>query len=197
MASPSPESVRFFVALLPPPPVQDAITAIKQDIERRFGSRAALRSPPHITLQPPFVWSLERLDELQHHLRRFARQQRPIPVVLEGFNAFAPRVIYIYVHQTAAVMALQPALVTHLETHCGLREGYRDLSSNRRASWPFTPHVTVGFRDLRPAAFHQAWAEFEHRPFSADFKVPSLTLLRHDGQIWRIFSEQPLGAPKA
>lgn len=197
MASPSPESARFFVALLPPQPVQDAITAIKQDIEQRFGSRAALRSPPHITLQPPFDWSLARLDELQHQLHGFARQQRPIPIVLEGFSAFPPRVIYIYVHQTAAVMALQPSLVAHLETHCGLREGYRDPGSNRRAPWPFTPHVTVGFRDLRPEAFYQAWAEFEHHPFLAKFEVPSLTLLRHDGQIWRIFSEQPLGAPKA
>lgn len=191
MASPSPESARFFVALLPPQPVQDAITAIKQEIERRFGSRAALRSPPHITLQPPFDWPLERLDKLQHHLHRFARQQQPVPVVLEGFSAFPPRVIYVDVHQTAALIAVQPALIAHLETHCGLRQSYR-----ARAPWPFTPHVTVGFRDLTPAAFHQAWAEFEHRPFSANFEVPTLTLLRHDGQVWQIFSEQPLGAPK-
>jgi 2'-5' RNA ligase len=197
MASPAPQSARFFVALLPPQSVQEAITAIKQEIERRFGSRAALRSPPHITLQPPFTWSPDRLDELQHHLHGFARLQRPITVVLEGFSAFPPRVIYVNVHQTAAVMAIQPALVTHLETHCGLREGYREPTSNRRAPWPFTPHVTVGFRDLTPAAFHQAWAEFEHRPFSADFEVPTLTLLRHDGQVWQIFSELPLSAPKA
>ena len=194
MASPSPKSARFFVALLPPQPVQDTITVIKQEIEQRFGSRAALRSPPHITLQPPFGWSLERLDELQHHLHRFARQQRPVPIVLEGFNTFPPRVIYIDVHQTVALMAVQPALVAYLETHCGLRKGYR-ADDHRLASRPFTPHVTVGFRDLTPAAFHQAWAEFEHRPFSANFEVPTLTLLRHDGQVWQIFSELPLGAP--
>ncbi|MBD2113519.1 MULTISPECIES: 2'-5' RNA ligase family protein [Cyanophyceae] len=197
MASPSPKSARFFVALLPPQPVQDAVTAIKQEIEQRFSSRAALKSPPHITLQPPFNWSLERLDELQHHLHRFAHQQQPIPIVLEGFSAFPPRVIYIDVHQTAALMAVQPALIAHLETHCGLREGYRTGSDHRLAPWPFTPHVTVGFRDLAPAAFHQAWAEFEHRPFSAEFEVPTLTLLRHDGQVWQIFSELPLSASKA
>ena len=197
MASPSPESARFFVALLPPQAVREAVTAIKQEIGQRFSSRAALKSPPHITLQPPFNWSLERLDKLQHHLHRFAQQQRPIPIVLEGFSAFPPRVIYVDVHQTAALMAVQPALIVHLETHCGLREGYRTGSDHRRAPWPFTPHVTVGFRDLTPAAFHQAWAEFEHRPFSAEFEVPTLTLLRHDGQVWQIFSELPLSASKA
>lgn len=71
------------------------------------------------------------------------------------------------------------------------------VSPSPESAWPFTPHVTVGFRDLTPAAFHQAWAEFEHRSFSADFEVPTLTLLRHDGQKWQIFSELPLGAPKA
>lgn len=195
MANSSPESARFFVALLPPQPVQEAITAIKQEIKLRFGSQAALRSPPHITLQPPFEWSLDRLDELQHHLHGFAQQQPPIPVVLEGFSAFPPRVIYVDVCQTAAVMAVQPALVAHLKTHCGLEEGYRDSGSdNRLAPWPFTPHVTVGFRDLMPAAFHLAWAEFEQRPFRAEFVVSALTLLRHDGQKWQIFSEFPLNS---
>lgn len=195
MASPPPKSARFFVALLPPQSVQNAITAIKQEIGLRFGSRAALKSPPHITLQPPFEWSLERLGELQHHLYTFAHQQPSIPVVLEGFSAFPPRVIYVDVHQTAAVMAVQPALVAYLETHFGLCEGYREPGSDHRpAPWPFTPHATVGFRDLTPDAFHQAWAEFEHRPFSADFEVTTLTLLRHDGQKWQVFSEFPLNS---
>ncbi|MFQ4135636.1 2'-5' RNA ligase family protein [Nodosilinea sp. PGN35] len=195
MASPPPKSARFFVALLPPQLVQEAITAIQQDIKLRYGSQAALRSPPHITLQPPFDWPLDRLGELTHHLHQFVQQHPPIPVFLEGFNAFPPRVIYVDVHQTAALLALQPALVAHLETHCGLCQGYREPNSGRRrAPWPFTPHVTVGFRDLTPAAFHRAWAEFEQRPFAAEFVVPALTLLRHDGQKWQVFSEFPLNA---
>ncbi|MGB3310396.1 MAG: 2'-5' RNA ligase family protein [Nodosilinea sp.] len=179
-------SARFFVALLPPQALQDEITAIKQDIWQRFGSKAALKSPPHITLQPPFQWPLAEANKLEHHLEAFARTQPAVPIRLAGYSAFVPpRVIYIDVVQTAQLMAVQPAIAAYLEETCGIvdRVGKTRL---------FTPHVTVGFRDLTPAAFRLAWAEFQHRPFAADFVAQTLTLLRHDGQIWQTFSQLPL-----
>ncbi|WOD39152.1 2'-5' RNA ligase family protein [Nodosilinea sp. E11] len=173
---------RFFVALLPPKNLQETITAIQHDIGQRFGSKAALRSPPHITLQPPFQWPLDRTAELERSLHSWVCHQPPIPIALERFSAFAPRVIYIDVVQTPELMAIQPALITHLHKHCGLG----NASTQPR---PFCPHVTVAFRDLTPAAFRQAWPEFKQRPFSAEFVVSALTLLRHDGQRWQIFSD--------
>lgn len=178
---------RFFVALLPPQPLQDEITAIKQEIWQRFGSKAALKSPPHITLQPPFLWPLAEAPELERHLETFAQTQPAVPVQLQGYSAFAPRVIYVDVVQTARLMAVQDAIAPYLEQTCGIL----DRVGKTR---PFIPHVTVGFRDLSPAAFHRAWAEFEPRPFAAEFVAHALTLLRHDGHIWQIFSEFPLQA---
>lgn len=178
---------RFFVALLPPQPVQDEITAIKQEIWQRFGSKAALKSPPHVTLQPPFLWPLAETPELERHLEAFAQTQPAVPVQLKGYSAFAPRVIYIDVAQTARLMAVQAAIAAYLEETCGIV----DRVGKTR---PFTPHVTVGFRDLSPAAFRQAWAAFESRPFVAEFAAQALTLLRHDGHIWQIFSEFPLNS---
>jgi 2'-5' RNA ligase len=182
MASPFPTPARFFVALLLPQAVQAEITAIKQDIWQRFGSKAALRSPPHVTLQPPFQWPTDWVGDLEHHLTTFAQLQPTVPIILQNFNAFAPRVIYVDVVQTPGLMAIQPALMAHLEVTCGLV----DMVSKNR---PFRPHVTVGFRDLAPAAFRQAWAEFKVLPFAAEFVVPTLTLLRHNGQRWQIFGD--------
>ncbi|TVQ06894.1 MAG: 2'-5' RNA ligase family protein [Leptolyngbya sp. DLM2.Bin27] len=194
-----PAPARFFVALLPPQSVQAEITAIKQDIWQRFGSRAALSAPPHITLQPPFQWPLEQVSDLEQSLAALAQRQIPLPIALDGYSAFAPRVIYIDVVQTPGLMALQPQLMAHLETHCGIC----DPIAQTRA---FVPHVTVGFRDLTPEAFHRAWAELAQRPFAAEFIAPKLTLLhysapqgqpedeRHRGQKWQIFAEFSLNA---
>ncbi|WP_035985197.1 2'-5' RNA ligase family protein [Leptolyngbya sp. KIOST-1] len=176
---------RFFVALLPPQPLQAEITTIKQEIWQRFGSQAALRSPPHITLQPPFLWPQGDVTRLEQHLNAFAQTQFAIPVQLRGYSAFVPRVVYIDVVQTPELMAVQPAIAAHLEATCGIV----DRVGKTR---PFTPHLTVGFRDLSPAAFRQAWAEFESRPFEAEFLTQTLTLLRHDGRVWEIFSGFPL-----
>lgn len=191
----APRSARFFVALLPPVAVQDEITAIKRDIWQRFGSQGALNSPPHITLQPPFQWPEGQVGELEQVLADFARGRSPVPVQLQNFSAFAPRVIYVDVVHTEALMALQPGLMAHLEATCGI------VDAVAKGRPQFMPHATVGFKDLTREAFHAAWAEFKDRPFAAEFVVPQLTLLHHGGsssdrprdrlggQKWQIFSE--------
>ncbi|PSN10061.1 2'-5' RNA ligase [filamentous cyanobacterium CCT1] len=175
-------SAHFFVALLPSQALQDEITTIKHDIWQRFGSKAALRSPPHITLQPPFLWPLVEVNQLEHCLEAFARTQSAVPVRLKSYSAFAPRVIYIDVVQTPGLMAVQAAIAAHLEKTCGIVDRVGKTRS-------FTPHVTVGFRDLSPATFRLAWPEFEQRPFAAEFVASALTLLHHDGERWKVFSE--------
>ncbi|MGF1517333.1 MAG: 2'-5' RNA ligase family protein [Nodosilinea sp.] len=195
-----PGLAHFFVALLPPVAVQEEITAIQQEIWRRFGSQGALNSPPHITLQPPFHWAEGRVSELERVLAAFARGRSPVPVQLKNFSAFAPRVIYVDVVQTETLTALQLALMAHLETTCGI------VDAVAKGRPQFVPHATVGFRDLTREAFHDAWAEFQDRPFVAEFVVPQITLMRHGGQSgdrlnrfpgrqnWQIFSEFRLNA---
>lgn len=175
---------RFFIALLPPAEVQAEATAIKEYFQAQYQSQGALRSPPHVTLQPPFEWDKEDLSRLYEALAAFTLQQSPIPMTLSGFSAFPPRVIFIDVVKTPELMAVQPALMTHLEKTLGIVDA---RSKNRR----FAPHLTVAFRDLKPGAFRQAWPEFENRPFHAQFLVFDLTLLIHDGQRWQVDQHFP------
>ncbi|HBW56742.1 MAG TPA: 2'-5' RNA ligase, partial [Oscillatoriales bacterium UBA8482] len=56
---------------------------------------------------------------------------------------------------------------------------------------PFSPHVTVAFKDLSQTAFETAWVEFAQRPIYFEFTVPQLTLLIHNGQTWNIKTEFP------
>lgn len=175
---------RFFIALLPPPNVQAEATAIKEYFQTRYQSQGALRSPPHVTLQPPFEWAKDDLNRLSETLAAFALQQAPIPMTLSGFSAFPPRVIFIDVVKTPELLAVQSALMTYLETTLGIVDAQ---SKNRK----FAPHLTVAFRDLKPGAFRQAWPEFESRPFHAQFVVPELTLLIHNGQRWQVDQNFP------
>ncbi len=175
---------RFFIALLPSQAIQDYANAVKQVFVDRYGSRAALQSPPHITLQPPFEWSLAALPTLHQTLSEFALQHEPFFVSLSGFGAFAPRVIYINVVKTPALSALQAALMAQMEGALGIVDAVAKTRS-------FSPHMTVGFRDLTPENFELAWAEFQQRPLELEFVGTHLTLLQHDGQRWEVHSEFP------
>ncbi|HYW18790.1 MAG TPA: 2'-5' RNA ligase family protein [Nodularia sp. (in: cyanobacteria)] len=173
---------RFFIALLPPQYIQDYANEIKQHFADHYASRGAQKSPPHITLQPPFEWSDAKVSQLEASLREFAHQQQSIPITLNGYAAFPPRVIYIDVVKSQALLNLQTHLMAYVENNLEIV----DKTSQTR---PFTPHLTVAFRDLTKQNFRLAWPEFVQRSLNFNFMAENLTLLLHDGQRWHIKSE--------
>lgn len=170
---------RFFVALLPPIEVQEKVNEVKGVMRDRFNSKAAFRSPPHITLHAPFEWPVSAISRLQDSLSKFAYSQKPISITLDGYNAFAPHVIYIDVARRAGLMSLQPKLLAHLESDIS-------LTSKQDRKRTYVPHLTVAFRDLKPNMFRKAWAEFQRKEFHADFTASQLSLLAHNGKLWTV-----------
>ncbi len=175
---------RFFIALIPPEKVQELATKIKYDFAEIYNSKAALKSPPHVTLQPPFTWSLKDLPLLKEGLKTFAIHWGEIPMVLDGFSVFAPRVIYIKVEKTPDLLKMQKDLEIYLQDNFGIK----NVASKSRC---FCPHLTVGFRDLTPDNFHKAWSEYKDKLFTFEFNVQALTLLQHDGRRWQIEENYP------
>ncbi|ODG98936.1 2'-5' RNA ligase [Nostoc sp. KVJ20] len=173
---------RFFIALLPSQDIQDYVNQIKQDFADRYSSSGALKSPPHITLQPPFEWADANLPLLEASLKEFARGQQPLAITLRGFDAFVPRVVYINVVRSQDLLTLQANLMAYTESNLGIVD---QVSKTR----PFTPHITVAFRDLTKQNFKAAWPEFEKRQLHFEFTADKLTLLLHDGKRWNIKSE--------
>ncbi len=168
----------YFVALVPAPPLYDELMTIKEDFRQRYHSKAALRSPPHITLYMPFKWRPEREGRLRAALDRTAGLHAPFPVQLTGFGAFPPRVIYVQVAENPPLNALQAAVLQTARQQWKL-----NLPVTAR---PFVPHLTVAFRDLRKTAFQLAWEEYRHKLFEACFEAEDVCLLRHDGQRWQV-----------
>ncbi|MEA5497663.1 2'-5' RNA ligase family protein [Limnoraphis robusta] len=174
----------LFIALLPPMEVQNEVTQIKQYFAQNYNSSHALKSPPHVTLQPPFKWLTEDFYLLEECLTEFAKIYAPIPITLSGFGSFPPRVIYVNVIKTPELMEIKKHLMSHLETTLTLVD---EVSKSR----PFSPHMTVAFKDLTRQNFKLGWQEFEHKPLKFEFTVSQLTLLIHNGEKWNIQAEFP------
>ncbi|NJN56192.1 MAG: 2'-5' RNA ligase family protein [Leptolyngbyaceae cyanobacterium SL_5_9] len=175
------DETRFFVALLPSLAVQEYAEQVIQELGDRYQTSTS-KSPPHVTLQPPFQWQLQRVAQLEQVLSEFAGQWPRVSVQLSGFGAFVPRVLYINVLKTAELLALQAALATALEEALGIV----DPKSKSRT---FSPHLTVASRNLTRQSFRQAWTELQARQVEFEFVGDRLTLLIHDGQCWQVQSE--------
>ena len=174
----TPPPIRFFVAFLPPPEVDTYANDVIRELSDRYQTRTA-KAPPHITIQPPFEWPLERLPELTASLHRFAQGRSPVPITLDGFGAFRPRVLFINVLKAPELMALQAELMQHLEDTLNIV----DEKNKRRG---FSPHMTVASRNVSPAIFRSAWADLQPRTATFNFLCDRLTLLIYQGERWEV-----------
>lgn len=172
----------FYLALLPPVEIQQQAKEIQQYFKEVYHSSGAFKSPPHITLQPPFDWEQEALPSLTQNLTEFAQGQSSLTITLDGFGCFRPRVIYLNVLKTPELLNLQKKLTTHLE----LTLNIEDLASKHRT---FTPHLTIAYRDLTEDNFYLAWQEFETKKLFYNFQVSQLTLLINQDKRWHIHQQ--------
>lgn len=179
-------TTRFFVALMLPPEVEDYANRVIAELGDRYRTRTA-KAAPHITLQAPFRWPHEpdALNTLSTELKAIAAQQPPVPIILDGFSAFQPRVLYINVAKTPELLSLQSALAAHLQP--------LNIIDPKAKSRSFSPHVTVASRNLSPGLFRRIWADLRERPAHFEFTCDRLTLLIYRDR-WHRHSEYILAS---
>ena len=170
----------FFIAVLPDFKIQDEVTTFKKYAAAYFQSQHALKSPPHITLIPPFRWELSRWNQLQESLSDFVKEQQTFHLKLKNFDCFAPRVIFVDVEEQPILNQLQKQLHMYLKEHLGL------INNNRPG---FHPHMTIAFKDLKKSVFPMAWAYFSAQVYERTFEVQQLHLLQHNSKRWTIKQE--------
>ncbi|MGB5652238.1 MAG: 2'-5' RNA ligase family protein [Robiginitalea sp.] len=173
----------YFIALVPESPLRDTVDGFKREIKRRYGAAHALKSPAHITLQMPFHWLESKEPLLEKCLREFAAHQTRVMVNLNGFDCFAPRVLFVKVEDHLPLQQLQHGLKKALISQLSFLEPQRDSK--------FHPHMTIATRDLSASDFKAAWEAFQSRKFQASFCADSLFLLKHNGKTWDLLMEFP------
>jgi 2'-5' RNA ligase len=173
----------YYLALVPEPPLRDAIEAFKTEIKHRFGAIHAQKSPAHITLQMPFHMLESEEPQLMKCLREFACGEASMKVGLHGFDCFPPRVLFVKILDHRPLQELQARLKLCLFSQLGFHE--------TPAKKSFHPHMTIANRDLRESDFESAWSDFKERSFQATFRADRLYLLKHNGKFWDLYREFP------
>ncbi len=167
----------YYIAVVLPSPQADAVKTLQNRAHTAYHSRAALRSPPHITLQAPFRLALDQVGGLKQILTEFASSYSSFSIELGGFGCFPPRVVFVRVIENQALSLIQHDLTKKLTEHQIVGSGEQTLRA-------FHPHITIAFRDLIQRHFRSLWDEVEHKSFVDRFTAGGITLLRHDGKIW-------------
>ncbi|MGB3495403.1 MAG: 2'-5' RNA ligase family protein [Elainellaceae cyanobacterium] len=175
---------RFFVALMLSPEAHTFAQQTIRDLKARHQTRTA-KAAPHLTLQAPFRWPMADVGMLEMAIASMAETLPPVPIHLSGFGSFPPRVIYINVEKTRALLHVQAQLAQQLQKLPQAPQA-TELKPERRA---FSPHVTVASRNIDRKTFHQIWEELKGEPVEFRYECDRLTLLIYDSSGWSIHSE--------
>mgnify|MGYP002362169927 FL=1 len=168
---------RYFIALMLPLPLQEAVEVLKQELEQTHGLRGALRSPAHITLHRPFSWPEEKESILLQKLGSFSFGP-DFEVTLKDFGFFEPRVIYIHVLPNPALDDLHERLKRFAMRELKLFNEAEDMRG-------FHPHITIANRDLKKPDFYALQPIYTNRSFGGSFTCSSVSLLKL-GHKWRV-----------
>lgn len=116
---------------------------LRELLEEQFAVRWARRTPPHITLFPPFETPDTKL--LQTGLSRLAAQTPSISVPTIGFNHFRQHVWFIDLDA--------PPILFHL--YFGLEKVVLASTPSSQVPRPRPPHfhITLATKDIPPSTF--------------------------------------------
>ena len=168
----------YFIAIVAPEKIDEQVIQWKKHMLDNFGCKAALRSPAHITLIPPFVMKEETEEALGASLKEFSDKQKPFKIKLLDFSNFRPRVIFVQVIKSKMLTQLKYEMEEFMEQS--------RLFAFRKETREFHPHITLANRDLQKKDFSTAWQYFEKKSYTGSFIAQGISILKSLPEGWRV-----------
>ncbi|REC43871.1 2'-5' RNA ligase family protein [Chryseobacterium sp. 5_R23647] len=168
----------YFIAIYPDQKTIDEVRVFKEDLALHFGNSKALKNDAHITLLPPFEREIELEEDIHLAFQKIDTNITPFEIILNGFGNFP--------NPKNPVLFIKPEESENLKQ---LYFNVKEKFSFKRDS--FSPHVTVGYRDLTYENFLKAWEIYKGKNYETKFLVDKIILLRHDGK-WIPINEKKL-----
>ena len=171
---------KYFLAILPPDQISNEIVSFQKEIESRFGSVHAQKTPPHITIIPPFECDPEKLTELTSVFALFLKNKPTIDATIElnNFQRFESRALFVDVAKNETFENLCKELK--------LLFNQQKIIKQRVEKHSFIPHITIANKDIKKRDFKVAWADFKGQGYQRRFKLEHLALLEFVVGKWKV-----------
>jgi 2'-5' RNA ligase len=169
-------------AFMPPDELSGVLHSIREDFAQTFKFKKGLKPPVHITLLPPFRIPAKYAEAFEQYIasmQRWASTQSPFNIYLYNYNFFnnpEHPVVYVDVVNSLPVKKFHSYFIEQLNK-------YKPIS-NTTAS--FKPQVTIGYRDITPAAFPTIRSYYSNQTFNSSFTCNTFYLWKHNGTNWEV-----------
>lgn len=170
----------YFVALIPEEEIEQELHQFKLDLYEKYQCKAALKSPAHITLIPPFSWANHQQDVLLKYFSAFTTDIHPLQVDINGFDRFRSQVFFANPVANDKLNQLQEDIYTYFQSL---------LKDKMQYKYAFHPHITLANRDLKAEHMDEIVQSFEQKKYIKSVLFKSISLLMHNGTKWETASQ--------
>jgi len=173
----------YLLAILPPHELAQEIHQIRLHCAAKFGVLKALKPPVHISIYRPFRLEQEFEDNFILMIQSALKEQEIFNQEIENFEAFHTHAIVLKALLNPCILEIYNIIST-IMTEKGIDKHPQD-------NFPFRPHLTIAYRDIKPEVFPLIWEDYKNKKFNAIFKADHLCLLKHDGDQWLVIKNYP------
>lgn len=174
----------YMLAIMPPFPLEARISEERITFAEKYNCKKALKPPVHITLCEPFKFESVAEERIKG-LLRWAEKQAPIDIELRNYNFFKnPQypVIYIDVVKNDPLNSFRKKLIEQVKHYIPI-----EAKANS-----FSPHFTIGYRDVSPKIFPAIMEEYSKKRFQGSFTFDTIYFWKHNGTNWETLYAFPL-----
>ena len=171
---------KYFVGLLPPASLEAQFNLLKQGFADQFQVKYALKAPAHLTLKMPFLYKEAKEGELAVRLTTLLEKQEPFLLQLTRIGHFGNRNIHQQVAPSESLMQLQTTLRSFCKRSLHLVEELSDRN--------FQPHLTLAYKDLKPANFEEVLAFARNNAVRGEFLVEKAYLMKKVDNRWQVIA---------
>lgn len=169
---------KYFIGILPPSALEIHFQMIKQGFAEHFHVKYALQAPTHLTLKMPFRYKEGKEKELAFRLSNLLEGQASLTLQLTDIGHFGKRNIHQQVVLSESLAHLQSMLRSFCKRSLHLVEELSDRN--------FQPHLTLAYKDLKPAHFEEVLAFAKQNAVRAEFLVEKAYLLKKVEGRWKV-----------
>lgn len=152
---------------------------MRKDIYEKFKVRSS-KLPAHFTIKAPFEYDKD-ISELEDNIENFCRRNKKTSYVMDKYNHFDDRVIYMNVNMSEEGQRVHDELIDVLD-----KFSYISFKENDGKNKIF--HVTLSSKKLR-SIYNDLWKYVNNYPFSFNCYFDNVCIYRWEDYTWKLHRE--------
>lgn len=152
---------------------------LRKDLMEKFKARSS-KLPAHFTINAPFEYDGE-VRELNKVLEEFSENEKCTPFIINGYDHFGDRVVYMKVNMSEEAKAVHDRLIDKMSTVPYIKFDRKDGKDK-------TFHVTLASKGLKHL-YNKVWEYVNQYHCEFQCLFDNVTIYNWDDGTWKLYKE--------